>query len=241
MDIRVKGMGERVVIAGAGYAGLTASVVLDDKADLTLIERKHYHEILTRAHMVAGGIEYVQEDVIPLGEVLKGRDTRIVHSTIRSINLNERKVSIYANDGTKDIYYDHFILALGAEVNYNVKGAREHAVGFRSIEDALSIYRRFKGMKDGGSMVVVGGGATGISLAGAMAELRSRLRKRVRITVIEALDRILDGWDGYIVEKARDILEGKSVDILTRRKVVEVRNGSVLLDGGEEVASDLTV
>lgn len=242
MSVKVEGTNTKVVVAGAGYAGLTASVVLDGKVDLTLIERKRYHEMLTRAHLVAGGMEEVQEDIIPLNEVLKGRGTRVIHSTIRSINLNERKVSVYANSGVYDVHYDHLILALGSEVNYyDVNGAKEHALGFRSMEDALNVCRRFKDIRDGGSMLIVGGGATGISLAGALAELRSMLGKRVRITVIEALDRILYGWDEYIVDKAEDILQGKNVDILTGRKVVEVRDGSILLDDGEEIASDLTV
>ncbi|MEM0364350.1 MAG: FAD-dependent oxidoreductase [Candidatus Nitrosocaldus sp.] len=242
MEVKVKGMDERVVIAGAGYAGLTAASVLDGKVDLTLIDRKVYHEMLTRAHLVAGGLEEVHEDIILLNEVLRGRKSRIVQASIRSINLNERKIVIENDGRVEDIHYDHLILALGSEVNYyGVDGAREYAIGFRSMKDALKIRRRLNSMGDGDSIVVVGGGATGISLAGALSEARMILGKRFRIKVIEALDRILYGWDEYIVDKAKEVLESRGVDILTNTKVVKVRDHSIVIDDGEEMRSDLTV
>lgn len=240
-SIRIRGKDEKVVVAGAGYAGITASVILDGKVDLTVIDRKSYHEILTRAHLVAGGLEDVQENIIPLNEVLKGRYTRIVRSTIRSIDLNERRISIYADDGVEHIRYDHLILALGAEVNYGVDGAREHAIGFRSMEDALNIRKRLRSVKDGGSLIIVGGGATGISLAGALSEAGRTLGKRFKIKIVEALDRILYGWDDYIVKSATDLLKDKGVEILTGKKVMKVDDRSLTMDDGEEIRSDLTI
>lgn len=242
MKVEITGT-KKVIVAGAGYAGLTAAIALDGKVDLTLIDRKGYHEMLTRAHLVAGGMEEVQENVIPLNQVLKGRNTRVVRSTIRSIDLNERRVSISTDGdgGVEHLYYDHLILALGSEVNYGVKGARENALGFRSMTDALKIQKRFKAIKDGGKVVIVGGGATGVSLAGALAEMGTSTGRRIRITVLEALDRILQGWDEYTVSGAERVLSIKGVDIVKRKRAVEVKQGSIILDDGTEMPSDLTI
>lgn len=236
-----KGNGKRVVVAGAGYAGITASVMLDGKVDLTVIDRKGYHEMLTRAHMVAGGLDDVQYNIVMLSEVLKGRDTKIIRSTIKSIDLNERKVSLYMDGYVRDIGYDYLIIALGGEVEYyNVNGSREHAVGFRSMEDALNIRRRLKALRDGASVVIVGGGATGISLAGALSTARLQ-GKKIRINVVEALDRILYGWDEYIVDRSMDMLDANGVNVMIGKKVVKVCDGSIITDDGEEIKSDLTI
>lgn len=236
-----KGNDKRVVIAGAGYGGITASVMLDGKVDLTVIDRKGYHEMLTRAHMVAGGLDDVQYNIVMLSEVLKGRDTKIIRSTIKSIDLNERKVSLYMDGYMRDIGYDYLVIALGCEVEYyNVNGSREYAVEFRNMEDALNIRRRLKALRDGANVVIVGGGATGISLAGALSTARLQ-GKKIKINVVEALDRILYGWDEYIVDRAMDMLDANGVNVIVGKKVVKVYDGSIITDDGEEIKSDLTI
>ncbi|MCS7141078.1 MAG: FAD-dependent oxidoreductase [Candidatus Nitrosocaldus sp.] len=233
----------RVVVAGAGYAGLTASILLDGRVGLTLIDRKGYHEMLTRAHLVAGGIEGVEEDVVPLNQIIKGRHSSVITANVKSINLNERRVSVSVagrDDECEDVYYDYLILALGSEVNdHGVRGVREHAIPFRSMKDALNINQRLKRIGDGARVAIVGAGATGISLAGALAEGFGR-RRRIRITVIDALDDILHGWDGYIVSRVRELLEGDGVEILTGRKVVEVGDGYIVLEDGR-LSSDMVI
>jgi NADH dehydrogenase len=222
----------RVVVVGLGHAGMMASSMLTGRVDLYAIEPNPYHQIIYRIHLVAAGIEDSSSVIIPIKEVLN--DAKVINDYAYSINLNER--AIYTRD--RRIDYDYLIVSAGSETNYyDVDGARDNSYTLASVRDAVAINNAIKGIQKG-SINIVGGGATGISLAGALGEVYG---SRLRIRVIEALDNILSGWDNYIVEYAEDTLNGYGVELLKGKKVTAVKSNSITMEDGRVLDSSMTV
>ncbi len=222
----------RVVVLGLGHAGMMASSMLVGRVELYAIEPNPYHQIIYRTHLVAAGIEDSSSVIIPIKDVL---DAKIINDHAYSINLNER--AVYTRD--KRIDYDYLIVSVGSETNYyDVDGARDNSYTLASVRDAVAINNAIRGIPKGSTVNIVGGGATGISLAGALGEV---YRSSVRIRVIEALDNILSGWDDYIVEYAEDTLNGYGVELLKGKKVTAVKSKSITMEDGRVLDSSMTV
>ena len=223
----------RVVVLGLGHAGMMASSMLAGRVELYAIEPNPYHQIIYRTHLVAAGIEDSSSVIIPIKHLL---NAKVINYHAYSINLNER--AVYTRDGRK-IDYDYLIVSVGSETNYyDVDGARDNSYTLASVRDAIAINNAMRGMSRCSSVNIVGGGATGISLAGALGEV---YRGRVRIRVIEALDNILSGWDDYIVEYAEDTLKGYGVELLKGKKVTAVKSKSIIMEDGRVLDSSMTV
>ncbi len=222
----------RVVVLGLGHAGMMASSMLTGRVELYAIEPNPYHQIIYRIHLVAAGIEDSSNVIIPIKDVL---DAKVINDHAYSINLNER--AVYTRD--KRIDYDYLIVSVGSETNYyDVDGARDNSYTLALVRDAVAINNAIRGIPKGSAVNIVGGGATGISLAGALGEV---YRSRLRIRVIEALDNILSGWDDYIVEYAEDTLNGYGVELLKGKKATAVKSKSITMEDGRVLDSSMTV
>jgi len=227
----------KVVVIGLGHGGMMAASNLVGKVDeLYAVERNPYHQLLYKIHLVAAGLEESSSIIIPINEVLYEDSVKVVNGIADKVDLNNRIV--YVN-GDKVLRYDYLIIAVGSRVEYyNVNGSDKYTLKLGSVKDAIAINNSLRDLSKGSTVTIVGGGATGISLAGALTEAYCGYYK---IRVIEALDNILVGWNKYIVDNAERILEDDGVEIIKGKKVIEVRRGGLTLDDGTSLDSNLTV
>ena len=240
----------RVVIVGGGFAGLYTARNLgdDDAVDVTLIDRRNFHLFQPLLYQVATGALSPGEIAAPLRAVLrKQRNTTVLLGEAKGIDPGRREVLMH--DGGP-IPYDTLVVATGARHAYfgNDQWA-EHAPGLKTIEDAIEIRRRIliafeaaereadpDRRREWMTFVVVGGGPTGVELAGALGEiandtLRGDFRAinapDARILLLEALDRILPTYPESLSRSAVKQLERLGADVRTGTKVTAIDEAGV--------------
>ena len=214
---------KRIVILGAGYAGIFLATniarYLKGKAgEVILIDRNPYHQLLQEIHLVATGFRTANEVKIPILRLIDGMDIKFIQSTTKQIRPDKNLVVLESTE----IKYDILIICLGASTKYfKIRGAEENSLPLRSISDASMIYDRISTLiklNKKQNIVIVGGGATGVSLAGALSDFirDSKKTDSLSITIIEALPTILSGWNERLVKKVNEVLHKKGIRIMTR-------------------------
>jgi NADH dehydrogenase len=252
----------RVVIAGAGFGGLTCARALKHAAvDVLLIDRRNYHLFTPLLYQVASALLDPGEIARPVRELI-----RPLH------NADFRQAEVTGADFEKRLLltdrgpvpYDYLVLAAGSRSDYfgNASLAR-HAYGLKDLDDALALRNRVLSQFEASrwtidpnerrsllTFAVVGGGPTGVELSGALSELiRLVLRKdyrdldlgEVRVLLLEAADTVLATFATPLREAARKSLEKKGVEVMFRAKVEEVTADSIRLTGGKEIAAGTVV
>jgi NADH dehydrogenase len=243
----------KVVILGGGFAGVGAARKLKDAdVDVTIVDSNDYHTFQPMLYQVATGL--VDNAVVahPLRDLFhKEQNVRVRQATVESIDRDARQVT-FTDMGP--IQYDYLVVALGARVNFfGVEGAAEHALPLYSLLDAIRmkehVLRRFEEadrdpslVEDGAlNIVVVGGGATGVESAGALAELyHSDFSKDypdldledATITVVEAGSSLLSMFKRDISDYTHRALEQRGVDILLGEIVESIAPTRVTLKSG---------
>lgn len=252
----------RVVIIGAGFAGLEAAKSLaDEPVEVLVLDRNNYHAFLPLLYQVGAAQVEASDVVHPVRAIFRGKDN--LRFRMLRVDRIDRKRRIVAG-GDVEIPYDYLLLAPGSRTNYlGVPGAREHALPFKTVHHALAVrnwvlnrLERASAAETGAgrrgllTFVIVGGGPTGVELAGALGELVRRSLRRefpdldldeVRLVIVEALDRLLPTMDekggAYVEERLRKL----GVRVRTGAMVEEVTPTSIRLKGGEEIESDAVV
>jgi len=251
----------RLVVLGAGYAGMTLAAHLDNRickkdTQIILVDANPYHELIQEAHLVAGGFRKPEDTRIPILDLIKDTNIQFIQSVVKKVNADENKVILENSDY---IDYDYLVVALGASTKFfNIQGAMEYALTLRSIDDGLTIYNKASKLlgksthgnnnrlelgksKETKNIVIVGGGATGVGVAGALADLnRDSARTssdKTKIAIVTASSTVLPGFDTRIIEEVVRILHEKGVSIMTHTTVREVRRGSIVFDDGSEAGS----
>jgi NADH dehydrogenase len=243
----------RVLVVGGGFGGLYASRRLsqDARVDLTLIDRHNFHLFQPLLYQVATGALSPGEIAQPLRSIFRKRPNTTV-LLLEAVSLDPVRREVGMSDGGR-IAYDTLIVATG--VRHSYFGHEEWAVnapGLKSIDDATDIRRRiliaFEAAEreadpvrraEWMTFVVVGGGATGAELAGALGEIaRDTLRRdfrsidptQSRIVLVEAMERILPPYPKDRSASARRQLERLGVTVRTSTKVVGIDDRGVQLE-----------
>jgi NADH:ubiquinone reductase (H+-translocating) len=223
--------------------------VTEKAGEVILIDRNPYHQLLQEIHLVAAGFRTADEVKIPILALIDRMNIKFIQSAVKQIMPDKNLVVLESTE----IKYDLLIVCLGASTKYfNIKGARENTLPLRSISDASLICDKVGALIKSNkkhNIVIVGGGATGVSLGGALSDLVNESKKvdRFSITIIEALPNILSGWDERLVKKVNEILHEKEIRIMTSSAVTRVENdddgGSsiYLSDTGSKLHSSLTI
>jgi NADH dehydrogenase len=247
----------RVVVVGGGFGGLEAAKALRHApADVTLCDRNNYHLFQPLLYQVATGGLAPGEIAAPIRRVVRGQaNTSVLLENVDNIDLERREV--VHGDGT--IPYDYLIVATGARHAYFGHEDWEAAApGLKTIEDALDIRRRIylayeeaercpdpdrlPGLLD---FVVIGGGPTGVELAGAIAEIARRTLRRdfrridptaSRVILIEAGSRVLPSFPPDLGRRAQATLEAMGVEVRLGTAVSDVSPEGVRL-GDEWIGS----
>jgi NADH:ubiquinone reductase (H+-translocating) len=242
---------KRIVILGAGYAGIffatnIARYLKDKAGEVILIDRNPYHQLLQEIHLVATGFRTANEVKIPILTLIDGMNIKFIQSTIKQIRPDKNLVVLESTE----IKYDILIICLGASTKYfKIRGAEGNSLPLRSISDASMIYDKVSALiksNNKQNIVIVGGGATGVSLAGALSDFISDSKKTDShsITIIEALPTILSGWDERLVKKVNEVLHEKRIRLMTSAPVTRVENGGssiYLSDNRSNIPSSLTI
>jgi NADH dehydrogenase len=245
-----------VVILGAGFAGVGALRRLHD-ADVrvTLLSNHDYQTFQPLLYQVATAELAPTEVAFPVRDLLHGHSNVTFHQgEVRAIDLAGKRVTA---DGLAPLAYDYLVLALGAVVNYfGTPGAERYALPLYTMDDALRIkdhvLKTFEAadkdpaLIDEGALTfgIVGGGPTGVELAGALADLLSSdLREdypglpvgRAKIILYELSPRLLGAFQPKLQAYARKQLEGRGVEVRTGTGVTEVGPDGIVLSTGDKV------
>ena len=237
-------MKKRVVIVGGGFAGLNAARVLGNKPDIevTLIDRKNYHLFQPLLYQVAMAALGEGDIAAPLRNMLANvQNVTVFKGTVESINTENRIVET----DFSAIPYDYLILACGVQHHYFGHNEwEEFAPGLKTLAQAKEIRRRvmeayeraertndFVERKKLLTFVIVGGGPTGVELAGSIGEMsrytlskfyRNIDPKLTRIFIVEAAPRILGSFSPDLASKATRSLEKLGVQVWTNSMVSDV-------------------
>jgi NADH dehydrogenase len=242
----------RVVIVGAGFGGLNAAQVLArEQARITVIDRKNHHTFQPLLYQVATAGLSPGEIAAPIRSILRHhQNVEVLMAEVIGFDLERRVVEMTG----QEIPYDYLIVATGASHTYFGHDEWEaFAPGLKTIEDALEIRRRVllafelaerqaaAGETAGDTnepldFVVVGGGPTGVELAGTLAEIcrhalahdfRSIDPKRTHILLLEGGPRVLPSYSEDLSRSAEDQLRRLGVEVRTSTMVTRVEPGSI--------------
>ncbi len=258
-DQRRPGDAARVIIVGAGFAGQSAVGTLRRApVHVTIIDRNLYSTFQPLLYQVATGGLNPGDVSYPVGSFTARRRTRYIRGDLATVDETTRRIKL--TDG-RELGYDYLILATGVSAAYyGVKGAAENTFGLYTRADAIVLrdhimngYEQLSAGTDRRrefAVTVVGGGATGVELAGSLGELRSDVLRatfpdvdpaRVHIRLVEMAPSLLEPFKPSLRQYARKQLAARGVDIILNRQILEVRPDSVVLGDGTSHHSDLTV
>jgi NADH dehydrogenase len=247
-----------VIIVGAGFAGLAAVAALKHvNVRVTIMDRNLYSTFQPLLYQVATGGLNPGDVAYPVGGFTTPRRARYIRGDLAGLDTAAQRVRLA--DG-RELGYDYLIVATGVAAAYfGVQGAAENTFGLYTRADAIALRDHIMGgfeRLSGGhaardlAITVVGGGATGVELAGTLGELRRVVLRgtfpdvdpaRVHIQLVEMAPALLMPFDERLREYTRRQLVARGVDIRLSTKIREVRPSSVILDDGQELPSDLTV
>lgn len=255
----------RVVIVGGGFAGLYAARVLAKApVQVTLIDKRNFHLFQPLLYQVATGGLSPSDIASPLRRILrKQKNARVLMGEMVGLDAGRQRVIL--DNGW--VGYDYLVVATGAENDYFGRNEWQHlAPGLKTVEDATEmrakILAAFEGAEresDPGrqvewlTFVVIGGGPTGVELAGALGEIarqtlkndfRSINPEQARILLLDAGDRVLSGYPEELSAKAERHLIGLGVRARCGLRVEEVTEEGVWVrrrDGGREWIGARTV
>ena len=257
-----------VVVVGGGFGGLRAVAGLRRApVDVTLVDRRNFHLFQPLTYQVATGALSPGEIAYPLRAIFKrDRNVRVLLAEVADVDLEARELHLRSVEGVpvpERLGYDSLIVAGGSRYSYFGHDEwQEHAAEVKSLESAIVVRSRLLAAFEAAeaepdpakratwlTFVVVGGGPTGVEMAGQIAELaRDTLRgdfrtvdpRTARILLVEAADRVLTTFPPSLSAKAKRSLERLGVTVLTGRTVTGIDPHGVLL-GDERIASRTVV
>ena len=254
----------RVVIVGAGFGGLEAAKRLSGKPgiDVTVVDKRNHHTFQPLLYQVAtAGLDSDDICYATRGIFQKHDNVRAVQGTVIGVDFDAQLVR--TKEGPA-LPYDKLILAVGAvTADFGVSGVAEHAFGLKSAADAMAlrnhVLRRFEKAarfddpvrRDAATtMVVVGGGPTGVEMAGGLAELMHKVLRKdypefvnqsLRVVLIEGQDRLLGTFSAKASRRAKARLVKMGVEVRTGVGVVGVSPNEIALNDGTTIGTDTVV
>lgn len=245
---------ERIVIVGGGFAGLKLARKLRNSGyQVVLLDKNNFHQFQPLFYQVAmAGLE-PSSIVFPFRKLFQGRKDvffRIVE--VREVDRPNKQ--LHTNVGI--VNYDHLVLAMGADTNFfGNEAIAEHAIPMKSVSEALFLRNRILAdlelalmERDAGErqklmdMVIVGGGPTGVEVAGALAEMRKYVlpkdypelnAEEMDIFLLEGLDQLLAGMSEASGKQAREYLEGLGVVVKLNTMVTGYDGETVQTQSGD--------
>jgi NADH dehydrogenase len=261
-DLLSEARRSRVVVIGAGFGGLrVAQRLRNAPVDVLVIDRHNHHTFMPLLYEVATAGLTADDIAQPVRAILRGaRNVRFLLAEATGVDLEVRRVITDACG----VPYDYLVISAGTVTNYfGMASVERNALGLKDLSEANAIrsrilrnFERATVERDVAArarlmtMVVVGGGPTGVELAGALAELKRHVLRRdypdldvatARVILIEAMDRLLPAMPTGLQRKAFDQLRALGVDVRLGALVTDVSEDAVTLRGGETIESSNVV
>ncbi|WP_100011148.1 NAD(P)/FAD-dependent oxidoreductase [Lentibacillus sediminis] len=252
----------RVVVLGAGYAGLTTvrhltKKLLPEEAEIVLVNKHNYHYESTWLHEVAAGTINPNQARVMISDVVNQKRVRLVYDSVVKANKEEQTVELE----NSEIPYDYLVFGLGFESNdFGIKGMAEHAFAIEDIDSSRLIsehieyqfakYNTEENPDENSLNILVGGaGFTGIELVGELAEKVPELckkydidRSKVRIINVEAAPSILPMFDKDLVSYAKQSLEDRGVEFRIGAPISECTSeGFIVGDDNELIKAGTSI
>ena len=243
---------KEVVIVGAGFGGLACARKLRRSGSfrVTLVDRNPYQLFSPLLYQVATAS--LPEDDIAFPVRTAYREVQFIRAEVTNIDVSGKQITL---SGGKTITYDDLVLAVGSEgTTFGIPGVAEHTFQMKSVYDArnirTSLLRNYESVEDGIlpieslNVVIVGGGPTGVELAGAVRELQGEIKRefehlapKATVTLLEAGPRLLPSFQPSSSEHARKALTKMGVDVRLNAAVVEATPSSLRLKDGTELVA----
>lgn len=248
-------MKKKVVIIGAGFGGLTAAKNLaDTEFDVMIIDSTNHHLFQPLLYQVATAALSPSDIAVPIRSLLSGyKNIKVILDEVVSIDKTDHLVML--KNLKSDLQFDYLIVAVGARHSYFGRSDWEQiAPGLKTLTDALVIREKIiealemaekendkELMKKYLTFVIVGGGPTGVELAGAIAEIAKETMIKdyknfkpqdTKVILIEAADRILPSFDKKLSEQAKEYLAQMGVEVKLHTKVENINEEGVFTNNG---------
>ncbi|GAC1470675.1 MAG: NAD(P)/FAD-dependent oxidoreductase [Candidatus Dormibacteraceae bacterium] len=252
----------RVVIAGAGFAGLTCARALKNApVDVLLVDRNNYHLFTPLLYQVASAVLDPGEIARPVRQLIRPlHNANFLLANFTGADFEKRQ--LVTDHGP--LPYDYLVLASGSQSDFfgNASLAK-HAFGLKELDEGLALRNRIlmrfeeaRWTEDRErqrmllTFAVVGGGPTGVEMAGALAELTHLVLSKdyrdldlglARVVLLEAAGWVLGTFAEPLREAARKSLEKKGVEVLLKAKVADVTSSSIRLADGHEIPASTVI
>lgn len=255
----------RVVVLGCGFGGYSLLSRLDPRRwDLVLISPRNYFLFYPLLASATVGTVELRSIVEPARRRLAG--VRVLEAEATAVDWDAKSVACRAAVGEDrfDVSYDRLVIAVGTAVaDLGIEGVAEHALKLKTIEDARAVRKgildqfaaaEIPGLDDPEvarrlTFVVCGGGPTGVEVAAEIHDLlerelaraHPRLAPRARVLLVEALPRLLSGFDEALAGYTQEHFAREGVEVRTGARVRRVEPDGVHLEGGERIPCGLVV
>ncbi|MGB3303388.1 NAD(P)/FAD-dependent oxidoreductase [Gordonia sp. (in: high G+C Gram-positive bacteria)] len=246
----------QVVVVGSGFGGLAAAKQLaKSNVETVLISATREHLFQPLLYQVATGVLTTDEIAPPIAEVLENKESiSVIEGLVTAVDAKAKILTYTTTDGDEQIGYQYLIVAAGAAQGYF--GHDEWAdktFSLKTLDDAVALRAHLKDCfaapandEAAHTFVVVGGGATGVEIAGQIRELGLRYFTEAPATVhlVEGAGNLLPVYGGKLSDFARKTLEGTGIDVLTETFVTDIDGENVTVraaDGTERTLRSRTI
>jgi len=255
---------KRIVIIGAGFAGLKlAKKLVGSGYQIVLIDKNNYHQFQPLFYQVASSGLEPSSILFPLRKIFQSRkDVYIRVAEVFSIDTEKREL----HTSLETVWYDYLVIATGVNSNFfGMKNLEENAIPMKSVSEAMALRNRilthlekavtlfdeFENEKKALlNVVVVGGGPTGVEIAGAIAEMKTFVLPKdypdlnmdlMQVSIIEGSPSLLSNMSKHASEKSEFYLNRLGVNIRTNTRVVDYDGETLKLGTGEEIKTRLVI
>ncbi|GIO85916.1 NADH dehydrogenase-like protein YjlD [Paenibacillus faecis] len=253
-------MSKHIVILGAGYGGVLSALnirkyMTKEQARVTVVNQYPTHQIITELHRLAAGSIAERAVALPLEKLFKGKDIDLRIAKVDSFSVDNKQVKLH--DGTV-LTYDALVVGLGSITAYfGIPGLEQYSMVLKSADDAnrihrhieekLAEYAKSKNPADA-TILIGGGGLTGVELVGEIADKLPELSKKygikqeeVQLMLVEAGPKILPVLPDNLIERATTSLEKRGVKFLTGLPVTKVEGNTIDLQDGQKIVANTFV